>query len=109
MPIEQKRLLRHHLLRAAIMAGFALFIVHLARTEALALYVEAGMAVCVKLSAAGLCVTSAYQLAAALRVLAGRLPYDCECDHGPSGSLLKDTLIYALFLLPLALAFLLPD
>jgi len=109
MTTDNRRLLLHHLLRAAILAGFAVFIVHLSRTGNLALYVESRMVVYVKLSAAGLYATAGYQLYAASRTISGERQADCGCAHEPSSSLFKNTLVYGLFLLPLALGFLLPD
>ncbi|GBF73331.1 TIGR03943 family protein [Paenibacillus sp. 598K] len=104
-----RRLLAHQLLRAAILAGFAFLIVQLDRSGNLTLYIAPRMSIYVKLSALGLYATAVYQLYAALQTWIGRRASDCGCDHAPSPSLIKNMLIYGLFLLPLLLGFLLPD
>ncbi|WP_270165111.1 TIGR03943 family putative permease subunit [Paenibacillus sp. SYP-B4298] len=101
----------HPILRAAILSGFAFLIVHLARTDQLGLYIAPRMELYVKLSALGLYAASIYQVYAALRALGGKEEHahDCGCEHPPSPSLLKNIAIYTLFILPLALGFLLPN
>ncbi len=98
----------HHLLRAAILTGFAMFIVFADRTGELSLYIAPRMELYVKLSAIGLYAAAVYQVYAALQKrLAPKQPA-CDCGHEPSPSLLKNSLIYGLFILPLALGFLMP-
>ncbi|MDQ0115305.1 TIGR03943 family putative permease subunit [Paenibacillus harenae] len=100
----------HHLLRAAILTGFALFIVYLFKTGEMTLYIAPRMEPYVKLSAIGLYAAAIYQVYAALQKRMGKHEADCNCehDHEPSPSIAKNTLIYGLFILPLALGFLAP-
>ncbi|MBW7474382.1 TIGR03943 family protein [Paenibacillus oenotherae] len=99
----------HHLIRAAILTGFAMYIVYLVRSDSLTLYIAPRMVIYVKISAIGLYATAIYQLYAALQAWAGRKTAACECNHEPSSSITKNTLIYGMFILPLALGFILPD
>ncbi|MGO4375534.1 DUF1980 domain-containing protein, partial [Paenibacillus sp. MCAF20] len=100
----------HHLLRATILTGFAFFIVYLFQTDEMTLYIAPRMELYVKLSAIGLYAAAIYQIYAALQKRMGKQEVDCGCehDHEPSPSIAKNTLIYGLFLLPLALGFLAP-
>ncbi|WP_337098130.1 TIGR03943 family putative permease subunit [Paenibacillus sp. YIM B09110] len=100
----------HHLLRATILTGFAFFIVYLFQTDEMTLYIAPRMELYVKLSAIGLYAAAIYQIYAALQKRMGKQEADCDCehDHEPSPSIAKNTLIYGLFLLPLALGFLAP-
>ena len=110
MSTADRRLLIHHLLRAAILTGFAMYIIYLVRTGNLTLYIAPRMVIYVKLSAMGLYATAIYQLFKAYQIWKGNKPVeDCDCDHIPSSSVTKNTLIYGLFILPIALGFLLPS
>ncbi|MBD2868069.1 TIGR03943 family putative permease subunit [Paenibacillus arenilitoris] len=98
----------HHLIRAAILTGFAMFILYLDRTGEMSLYIAPRMELYVKLSALGLYAAAVYQIYAALQKRMGRQTPDCDCGHEPSRSILKNTLIYGLFIFPLLLGFLVP-
>ncbi|MEI7025365.1 TIGR03943 family putative permease subunit [Paenibacillus sp. y28] len=106
--ISMRRLALHHLLRALILFGFALYILMLVRSEGILLYIAPRMLLYVKLSALGLYLVSAYQAYQGIKAWRGYAAA-CDCDHGPSPSFIKNSLIYSLFCLPLALGFLLPD
>lgn len=107
-PADRRRIV-HHLIRAVILTGFAMYIVFLVRSGNLTLYIAPRMTIYVKLSAIGLYATAIYQLYAALQVWAGRRTAACECNHEPPLSITKNVLIYGMFVLPLALGFTLPD
>lgn len=100
----------HHLIRAAILTGFAMFIVYLDRTGEIILYIAPRMELYVKLSAIGLYAAAVYQVYAALQKRMGnRTPgCDCEHEHAPSPSIIKNIIIYGLFVFPLLLGFLVP-
>ncbi|WP_036720455.1 TIGR03943 family putative permease subunit [Paenibacillus harenae] len=99
----------HHLIRAAILTGFAMFIVYLDRTGEIGLYIAPRMELYVKLSALGLYAAAIYQIYAALQKRMGHEPPDCDCEgHEPSPSIFKNTMIYGLFIFPLLLGFLVP-
>lgn len=98
----------HHLLRAAILTGFALFILYLDRTGEMALYIAPKMEVYVKLSALGLYAAAIYQVYAALQKRIGNQTQSCDCEHEPSPSVFKNIIIYGLFIFPLLLGFLVP-
>ncbi|WP_054023435.1 TIGR03943 family putative permease subunit [Bacillus sp. FJAT-28004] len=98
----------HHLIRAVILTGFALFILYLDRTGEMALYIAPKMELYVKLSALGLYAAAIYQIYAAIQKRIGNQAPSCDCEHEPSPSVFKNMIIYGLFLLPLLLGFLIP-
>ncbi len=98
----------HHLIRAAILTGFAMLIVYLDRTGEMILYIAPRMELYVKLSAIGLYAAAIYQVYAALQKRMGNQAPDCDCEHEPSPSIFKNIVIYGLFVFPLLLGFLLP-
>lgn len=98
----------HHLIRAAILTGFAMFIVYLDRTGEMMLYVAPRMELYVKLSALGLYAAAIYQVYAALQKRMGKQTPSCDCEHEPSPSIFKNMIIYGLFIFPLLLGFLVP-
>lgn len=100
----------HHLIRAAILTGFAMFIVYLDRTGEIILYIAPRMELYVKLSAIGLYAAAVYQVYAALQKRMGNQTPGCDCehDHAPSPSIFKNIIIYGLFVFPLLLGFLVP-
>ncbi|WP_141500186.1 TIGR03943 family putative permease subunit [Paenibacillus luteus] len=98
----------HHLIRAAILTGFAMFIVYLDRTGEMMLYIAPRMELYVKLSAIGLYAAAIYQVYAALQKRIGQASPACDCEHDPSPSVFKNIIIYGLFIFPLLLGFLVP-
>jgi putative membrane protein len=105
----------HHLLKALILFGFAIYIAQLVRTDKILLYIAPRMVDYVKWSAVGLYAIAVYQLYQTVRTLFGKPSAVCDCghdhdhDHMPSRSLLKNSAVYGIFIFPLLLAFLLPD
>ncbi|WP_139991978.1 TIGR03943 family putative permease subunit [Paenibacillus paridis] len=98
----------HHLIRAAILTGFAMFIVYLDRTGEMMLYIAPRMELYVKLSAIGLYAAAIYQVYAALQKRLGHANPACDCAQEPSPSIFKNIIIYGLFVFPLLLGFLVP-
>lgn len=98
----------HHLIRAAILTGFAMYIVYVDQTGEMPLYIAPRMELYVKLSALGLYAAAIYQIYAALQKRLGNREPACDCGHEPSPSVFKNTLLYGLFLFPLLLGFLVP-
>lgn len=98
----------HHLIRAAILTGFAMLIVYLDRTGEMILYIAPRMELYVKLSAIGLYAAAIYQVYAALQKRMGNQAPGCDCEHEASPSIFKNIVIYGLFVFPLLLGFLLP-
>jgi uncharacterized repeat protein (TIGR03943 family) len=98
-------------IRAAILFGFCLYIYMLNSTGHLIYYIAPRMSLYVKVSAMVFYLIGAYQLFKGFLVLFGGRPKAaaCDCETEPAPSRLKSGLIYALFLLPLALGFGLPD
>lgn len=98
-----------HLVRALLLAGFAMLIVYLFHTGDIALYIAPKMEILVKLSAIGLYAAAIYQIYAALQArINKRKAADCDCGHPHKSSGFKNFLVYSLFLLPLVLGFLVP-
>ncbi len=107
---EERSLTGHYLLRAAIMLGFAFYIVYLVRSEHLIYYIAPRMQLYVKLAAIALFCVALHQIYLAFQSIFDRNnEAACNCDHEPPRSLLANGLIYGLFLIPLMLGFLLPD
>jgi putative membrane protein len=98
----------HYVLRAAILAGFAIYILYLVRSNNILFYIAPRMIIYVKLTCIGFYAIAIYQVFLAFNSFFGK-KLDCDCDHPPSRSRLRNTAAYSLFILPLALGFLLPD
>ncbi|TDF98940.1 TIGR03943 family protein [Paenibacillus piri] len=100
----------HYFIKAAVLFGFAMYIVHLVKTENILFYIAPRMIDYVKWSAVAFYAIAVYQVYLAIRAFLGSAAAcDCDHDHTPSSSLLKNTVIYGLFFFPLLLGFLLPD
>lgn len=100
----------HHFIKAAILFGFAMYIVYLVKTDNILFYIAPRMVDYVKWSAVGFYAIAVYQVYQALRSFFGSTDVcDCDHDHTPSRSLLKNTVLYGMFVFPLLLGFLLPD
>lgn len=98
----------HHMLKAVILFGFAMYIVQLVKTDNILYYIAPRMVDYVKWSAIGFYAIAVYQVYLGLRSFFGKVE-ECDCDHTPSRSIIKNTLIYGLFAAPLLLGALLPD
>jgi uncharacterized membrane protein YcgQ (UPF0703/DUF1980 family) len=130
----------HRMLRALVLIGFALLILHLKRTGELALFVTPRIEQAVKLSSLALLAAGAHQTFAFFRMWTNRSQHiddSCECghehgqqydhdhhvhdqnhhhdhvhdhdhdhDHTPSSA--RSVLLYGLFVLFLAIGFLMP-
>jgi len=98
----------HPFIRAAILFGFAMFIVYLARTDSLVYYIAPRMQAYVKYSSVILYVIAVYQVYAGINALWGKQA-DCGCEHPRAKSPLASGIAYGLFALPLLLGFMLPN
>ncbi|TMV49474.1 TIGR03943 family protein [Paenibacillus mesophilus] len=107
--IGSRSLTVHYLFRAVIMAGFCFYILHLVKSGSLVYYIAPRMEMYVKCAAIALFVIALYQGFLGLRSFLGKSGTPCECEHMPSGSIVRNLWLYGLFLLPLTLGFLLPD
>lgn len=101
----------HHMLKAIILLGFAVYIAYLVKTDLILLYIAPRMVDYVKWSAIPFYAVAAYQVYQGVRTLRGSSKASCDCDHNhlPSRSLLKNAIVYGLFAFPLLIGFLLPD
>lgn len=103
----------HHVIRSLLLGAFAFFIVYLARTDTLDLYIAAKMQLLVKFAALGLYAIAGQQLFAALRVLQGASSRaDACCDdhaHDYPSTWRAGLLLYGWFSLPLLLAAAVPS
>jgi putative membrane protein len=107
--MEQERASNmHYFLRAAILSGFAMYIVYLVKTDHMIYYIAPRMENYVKLSAIALYAIAICQIYVGLRAVWGRSEA-CDCEHPPSRSLFKNSIVYGMFLLPLLFGFMLPD
>lgn len=105
---HNRKLTGHYLLRAAILAGFAMYILYLVRSDNILFYIAPRMIIYVKLSAIGFYAIAVYQIFHAIHSYFGK-KIDCDCDHSPSRSWVRNSAAYSLFILPLLLGFSLPD
>lgn len=105
---EDRSLRKHYVLRSVIMAGYALYVVYLVQAGKLAYYIAPRMMLYVKLAAIGFVVLACCQFFAAVHADKGQAVACCP-EHRPSRSRWKNTTLYSLFLLPLALGVMLPD
>ena len=100
----------HYLIRAVIVLSFSILITYLIKSGNINLYIAPRMLILVKLSAICLYMIGAYQLYSAYRYLRNQsTAADCDCEHTPTGSVMKHIMIYSLFVFPLLLGFLLPN
>ncbi|WP_152393371.1 TIGR03943 family putative permease subunit [Paenibacillus guangzhouensis] len=95
----------HFLCRGLLLAGFSFFIVYLVKTDSLQYFIAPRISLYVKCSAIGLMVLAIYQMFMVFQTATGERE-SCSCEHVPARSWMKNTFIYCLFLLPLALGFL---
>lgn len=101
----------HHFIKAAILLGFAMYIVYLVRTNNILYYIAPRMVDYIKWSSVGFYAMAVYQVYVGVNTLLQKKAEACGCehDHLPSRSVAKNTMIYGLFIFPLLLGFLLPD
>jgi uncharacterized repeat protein (TIGR03943 family) len=105
---QERKLTAHYFLRAAILTGFAMYILYLVKSDNILYYIAPRMIIYIKLSAIGFYVIAVYQVFLAINSFFGK-QVDCDCDHPPSRSWIRNTAAYSLFILPLLLGFMLPD
>ena len=108
MTVSDRTRAIHDFLRAAIMAGIALYLMKLIRSGDIAAYIPASSAVYIKLSAIGLNMAAVYRVYAGFLASRGRPTAACDCCREPSPSILANSVVYFLFSLPLIAGFLLP-
>jgi putative membrane protein len=107
---ENRSITSHYFLRAAILTGFALYIMFLVKTGNITYYIAPRMVIYVKLAAIGFYVIAVYQAYIAIGSLVSKKKAAaCDCEHPPSPSVFKNIIIYSMFVLPLILGFMLPD
>jgi uncharacterized repeat protein (TIGR03943 family) len=107
--MEQKRSLTfHYFLRAAILSGFAMYIVYLVKTDNIVYYIAPRMVIYVKLAAVGFYIIAIYQIYIAIGSF-WKSSASCDCEHPPSRSILRNMIVYSMFIIPLIMGFMLPD
>jgi putative membrane protein len=107
---ESRSLTLHYFLRAAILTGFALYIMFLVKTGNITYYIAPRMVIYVKLAAIGFYVIAVYQAYIALGSLwSKKNAAACDCEHPPSPSIYRNVIMYSMFIFPLVLGFMLPD
>jgi len=109
--------LLHHGLKALIMTGFSALILYLVFTGNILLYIAPHLIIYVDIASGGLLIMAGFQWY--LAVMSIRNPAAaCDCGHEhdhdghthePPRSLLKNVIIYGLFVLPLVFGGLLPN
>lgn len=95
----------HYLLRAFILLGFAYYINHLITSDSLHYYIAPRMEPFIRLCPIPLSLIAIF---VAFHALFGQGEQLCDCSHPISNSIIRNTFYYGLFILPLALGYLLP-
>ncbi|WP_199614316.1 TIGR03943 family putative permease subunit [Paenibacillus alkalitolerans] len=98
----------HYLIRAIISAGFSIYILYLVKNGLLQYYIAPRMELYVRIAAVGLIMIAVYQAFAAFAAVRGEA-IDCDCDHTPSPSILRNITAYGLLIAPLLFGYFLPD
>jgi putative membrane protein len=101
----------HHFMKAAILLGFAMYIVYLVKTDGILYYIAPKMVGYIKWSSIAFYAMAIYQVYVGVNTLWKKQEPDCGCDHDhqPSPSIVKNAFVYGLFIFPLLLGFLMPD
>jgi putative membrane protein len=99
----------HYIIRSIIVLSFSILITYLIKSGDINLYIATRMLILIKLSAMGFYIMGMYQLIMGYRYIRNQSSVECDCDHMPTGSIAKHTMIYGLFVFPLLLGFLLPN
>ncbi|MFF2907191.1 TIGR03943 family putative permease subunit [Paenibacillus sp. NPDC057934] len=118
------RMLVHDSLKLLILMGFTGYMIYLALTGEILLYIAPHLVKYTELAAAGLFLFTLFQLYVLIRSRTQPM-VACSCDHGhdhghdhshdhghshePSKSILKNVIMYGLFILPLMLGAFLPS
>jgi putative membrane protein len=107
---HHQKLTPHYLIRACLLTGFSLYVVHLVKIEKLQYYIVPRMIPYVKYAAMALFLLAGYFVYSAIKhSYEQNSEEDCDCGHEPPRSVFKSVLIYGLFAMPLLLGFALPD
>ncbi|MDP4097261.1 TIGR03943 family protein [Paenibacillus sp. P96] len=96
----------HYLLRMLLIAGLAVYIIHLNRADALHYYLAPHMQLLLLCCPVPLLFIA---LSMGLHGVGGRTEELCDCEHTLPDTLSKKIFVYGLFVLPLLLGGLLPD
>jgi putative membrane protein len=107
---EKRSLTLHYFLRAAILTGFAMYIMFLVKTGNIVFYIAPRMVIYVKLAAIVFYIIAVYQAYIGFSSLSSKnKDVSCDCEHPPSPSIFRNMIVYSMFILPLVLGFMLPD
>jgi len=98
----------HYAIRACIILGLSLYIAYLVKHDTLQYYIAPRMMLYIQWSSIILFIIAVSQLYFAIRTKP-IVQLDCDCEHTPPRSLMKNLLSYGLLILPLLFGFLLPD
>lgn len=106
--MEEARAKRHYFLRTLILIGFTSLLAELIITDRLSHYLAPRLHM---FSYVTLGILALLTLVSLRQAITGTNAYDCDCEdaHKLPRSLWRSVFGYGLFLLPLAMAFLLPD
>lgn len=106
--MDHAKLKRHYWVRSLILTGFALLLAHLIVTERLSHYLAPRLHMFTYVTLGILVILTAVSVRQAF---AGSTDYDCDCEdaHKIPRSPWISLVVYGLFVLPLAVGFLMPD
>ncbi|MGG1660361.1 TIGR03943 family putative permease subunit [Brevibacillus sp. NRS-1366] len=106
--MDHVHLKRHYLIRSVILTGFTLLLAYLVVTEKLSHYLAPRLHM---FSYVTLGILALLTIVSIRQALVGASAYDCECDdvHKVPRSPWTSIVVYGLFILPLAMGFLMPD
>lgn len=106
--MDQKRLKRHYFVRSLILSGFSFLLAYLILTERLSHYLAPRLHMFSYVTLGILVVLTVISIRQAM---VGANAYDCDCEDGHKipRSTWSSLIVYGLFVLPLAMGFLMPD
>ncbi|MDF2679276.1 MAG: hypothetical protein K0R47_466 [Brevibacillus sp.] len=106
--MKQASVARHYFLRSLILIGFTGLLAQLIITDRLGHYLAPRLHM---LSYVTLGILIVLSLVSLRQAFLGATAYDCDCEdaHKIPRSLLRSVMVYGMFILPLAMGFLMPD
>lgn len=106
--MEQKRWKRHYLVRSLILTGFVFLLAELILTDRLSIYLAPRLHMLVYVTTGILVLLT---VASIRQMIVGEKDYECDCEevHNIPRSAFRSLIVYGLFVLPLAMGFVMPD
>ncbi|MFS0554309.1 TIGR03943 family putative permease subunit [Brevibacillus sp. 179-C9.3 HS] len=106
--MDQNILKRHHVMRSLILAGITLLLAYLILSETLSHYLAPRLHM---FSYVTLVILVGLTIVSVRQIFVGSSVYECDCEeqHKVPRTRMGSILVYGLFLLPIAMGFVMPD